>query len=73
MKCGSYDYHFIRLDNRGWYNKSGTMCGLYIDQSVVTNDIWYAMFVQGNWAYVYKGVFYDDETIYFAVKKEWAK
>ena len=75
MKCGPMDYHFIRLDNVGWYNKSGTTSGLYIDQSFVAGDIWLAMaMINGHpWigdprlGYPY----YDDETIYFAVKVGW--
>ena len=75
LKCGPMDYHFIRLDSNGWYNKSGNAPGLYIDQSVVAEDIWYAMWMNNGQAYVgnpkYGFPFYNDETIYFAVKVEW--
>ena len=75
LKCGPMDYHFIRLDGDKWYNKSGTAPGLYIDQSVVTGDIWYAMWMNNGQAYVgdprYGYPYYNDETIYFAVKLGW--
>ena len=75
LKCGPMDYHFIRLDGDEWYNKSGTAPGLYIDQSVVAGDIWYAMWMNNGQAYVgdprYGYPYYNDETIYFAVKVGW--
>ena len=75
LKCGPMDYHFIRLDGDKWYNISGTAPGLYIDQSVVTGDIWYAMWMNNGQAYVgdpqYGYPYYNDETIYFAVKVGW--
>ena len=75
MKCGPMDYHFIRLDDNGWYNKSGTLQGLYIDQSIVSGDIWYAIWMNNNKAYIgdpnYGFPYYNDETIYFAVKVGW--
>ena len=70
IKCASSDYHFIRLDDTGWYNKSGLAPGLYIDQSIVENDIWFAMWMNGNQCY-YSPPYYNDETIYFAVRKGW--
>ena len=75
LKCGPMDYHFIRLDGDEWYNKSSTAPGLYIDQSVVAGDIWYAMWMNNGQAYVgdprYGYPYYNDETIYFAVKVGW--
>ena len=75
LKCGPMDYHFIRLDGDEWYNKSGTAPGLYIDQSVVAGDVWYAMWINNGQAYVgdprYGYPYYNDETIYFAVKVGW--
>ena len=71
MKCGPSDYHFIRLDDVGWYNKSGTMPGLYVNQEVVTSDIWYGMWDNNGKVRVSRFTFYDDETIYFAVKVGW--
>ena len=73
MKCGPSDYHFIRLTENGWYNKSGTTNGLYIDQAIVESSIWYAMWSNNGKAHIYPNVYYDDETIYFAVKVGWDK
>ena len=76
MKCGPTDFHFIRLTQGGWYNKSGDkLAGLYLDQSLVTSDIWYPAFIVGDT--VFMGYISDDypcynyETIYFAVKVSW--
>jgi len=76
MKCGPSDYHFIRLTENGWYNKSGSQYqGLYINQSIVSNDIWLALWMNNGIAYYgdprYGYPIYDDETIYFAVKVGW--
>lgn len=75
LKCGPMDYHFIRLDGDQWYNKSGTSRGLYIDKSIVAGDVWYAMWISKGQIYVgdpQKGYpYYNDETIYFAVKVGW--
>ena len=71
MKCGPMNYHFIRLDNGGRYNKSGTAPGLFIDQRIVAGDIWYAMWMNNGKAYYSPNVYYDDQTIYFAVKVGW--
>lgn len=73
MKCGPRDYHFIRLDSGGWYNKSGTAPGLYIDQSIVAGKVWYAMWMTNGEKYYNPNVYYNDETIYFAVKVGWDK
>ena len=75
LKCGPMDYHFIRLVGDKWYNKSGTTQGLYVDQSVVSADIWYAMMMEdgqpkiGDPRVGYP--YYNDETIYFAVNVRW--
>ena len=75
MKCGPKDFHFIRLDDNGWYNKSGLMPGVYIHQSFVTDKIWFTIWEQNGFVYMgdpYYGFdYYDDTTIYFAVKKGW--
>ena len=73
LKCGPMDYHFIRQDENGWYNKSGAGAGLYVNESVVTSDVWYAMWAENGTAYYSPDVYYDDETIYFAVKIGWDK
>ena len=56
-----------------WYNKSGAGAGLYVNESVVTSDVWYAMWAENGTAYYSPDVYYDDETIYFAVKIGWDK
>ena len=75
LKCGPTDYHFIRLDGDGWYNKSGEAPGLYIHQSMVEGDIWYSIWEYNGQVYVgdprYGFPFYNYETIYFAVKVGW--
>ena len=71
MKCGAADYHFIRLTENGWYNKSGTAPGVYIDQSFVTADIWYPMWGNGNQIYIENVPYYNYETVYFAVRIGW--
>ena len=71
MKCGATDYHFIRLTENGWYNKSGTAPGVYIDQSFVTADIWYPMWGNGNQIYIENVPYYNYETVYFAVRIGW--
>ena len=76
LKCGPTDYHFICEYESGWYNKSGTKKGLYVDKSVVMADVWQARWldrfgvervgdpIEGYPLYTY-------ETIYFAVKVGW--
>jgi len=75
LKCGPSDYHFIRLDGNHWYNKSGTAPGLYIDQSLVVADTWFAIWMNNGQAYMgdprYGYPYYDDETIFFAIKAGW--
>lgn len=75
IKCGPTDYHFIPLGGDKWYNKSGTAEGLYIDQSLVAGEVWFAMFMYNGKAYVgnpqHGYPFYHDETTYFAVKVGW--
>ena len=73
MKCGPWDYHFIRLTENGWYNKSGTTKGLYVDQTIVESDTWFAMWSNNGQYYCDPSIYYDDETIYFAVKVGWDK
>ena len=31
LRCGPKDYHFIRSEGEKWYNKSGSLPGVYID------------------------------------------
>lgn len=39
-----------------------------MNESVVTSDVWYAMWAENGTAYYSPDVYYDDEIIYFAVK-----
>jgi hypothetical protein len=71
IKCGPNDYHFIRLDGAGWYNKSGLMPGVHIDKSIVSAAVWYPIWMENGVIYSTQQVYYDDKTIYFAVKKDW--
>ena len=73
LKCGKNDYHFIRLYGNKWYNKSGSLPGLYVNQSVVAGDIWYPMWAYNGRVYIVPPTegCYDDETIYFAVREGW--
>ena len=73
MMCAPNDYHFIRLYDDGWYNKSGTTNGLYVDQSIVEASVWYPMFEYNGQYYVNYQTQYTDGPIYFAVKKRWAE
>lgn len=45
MKCGPYDYHFIREENGRWYNKSGDKDGLYIEKALITNEYWHPIYI----------------------------
>lgn len=72
VKCGPSDYHFIRqLSNGTWYNKSGTTVGLVVSQDIVASSVWYARYMLNGVPTVDTRVYYDDVTIYFAVKKNW--
>ena len=72
LRCGPMDYHFIRFDGNGWFNKSGTTKGVYISQEAVTSSIWYATYEYNGKTIVAKEYYYDDpEIIYFAVKEGW--
>ena len=79
FRCGPTDLHFIRqLGNGQWYNKSGTTHGLPIPAEVVTNGIdatgwWYGMWMNNDGPWYDPYTFYNDEIIYYALKKEWWK
>ena len=78
LKCGPTDYHFIRLDAAGWYNKSGNLPGTYVDQSVVLGDVWYVYWDDNGKTrigYPENGfdVYDYEDTIFFAVKEGWAR
>ena len=73
LKCGPMDYHFmVRVDNV-WYNKPGRT-PLIVNESlsIVTADKWVGRYVNNNGNFHSNpSIYYDDETIYFAIKKEW--
>ena len=74
IKCGYYDFHYIRQDEKGWYNKSGTLQGTYVPEEFVAADVWYPVrgLPDGSYEIVnYLGIIYDDETMYVAIKKGW--
>ena len=75
LRCGEMDYHFIRLDDSGWYNKSGPLAGIYIDRSDVLQKTWYPITIKNGKKKVRDTGFglsyYEGATIYFAVKKGW--
>ena len=71
LKCGSKDYHFIVKIDGIWYSKPGTTPLITESESSVTADKWIAHgLLNGQMVYDYDTV-YDDETIYFALVKEW--
>ncbi len=71
LKCGPFDYHSIAYRNGQWFNKSGQKMGLYIDESLVTNDIWYPIWEENGIVYTTHSVYYGDETIYLTIKEGW--
>ena len=74
IKCGYSDYHYIRQDETGWYNKSGTLLGSYVPEDFVAADVWYPVRGLSDGGYEildYVGIIYDSETIYVAIKKGW--
>ena len=74
MRCGPNDFHFIRLTPEGWYNKSGTTGGLYVDEEVVFSKTWYGRGIINGVEYVIDSIRYEHDpygTIYFAIKEGW--
>ncbi len=72
VKCGPRDYHFIRqLSNGDWYNKSGDRKGLVVSQDYVAGSVWYLKYMENGVEITNENALYNDETIYFAVKKNW--
>ena len=79
MKCGPYDYHFIVYDKGAVYNKQGTtdiVIGCTID--CINCDVWYPHFHTDEQIAKYcqalegSAVCYDDETIFYSVKRNWS-
>lgn len=81
LMCSSTDYHFIRLTENGWYNKSGNdsqVGGCYIPEDMVNCNRWYACGeVEGqNYIFNLPGYpIYESPTgpIYFIVRIGWDK
>lgn len=80
MRCrqGSRpDYHFIRQDEKGWYNKSGETQGIYLSTEEVNAKYWYPSYIDENGKKQvinqsdYDYMWYDDKIIYFAIKAGW--
>ena len=65
LRCGEDDFHFLRLDENGWFNKFSGAPGLYVESDYVTASFWYPKWEGGD----SKRLIYDDpEIIFFAVK-----
>ena len=79
LMCGEYDYHFIRLDENGWFNKSGNdpnFRGCYKDEKYVNNTYWLpAGMVNGQVVFALNGLYYHDANgpIFFAVREGWSE
>ena len=71
LRCGPQDYHFIRKDENGWFNKVGLDPGYYIDESIFTKDIWRFGYIEEGFGYLEHTTYYEGEIIYFAVKVGW--
>lgn len=79
MMCGETDYHFIRLDENGWYNKSGSdksVGGCYIPESMVNATTWLGVGVVNGTAYIFNRLqdpIYNNANgpLYFAVRNGW--
>ena len=75
LKCGPDDYHFMVREDGIWYNKPGGT-PLIINESldIVTADKWTGRYLNSNGKiHTEPSLYYDDETIYFALVKEWDK
>ncbi len=70
LKCNEIDYHFIRRDQLGWYNKPSKYLGYYVPESFVDSELWLIkIYDEGE---IYRTtVAYYGTTIYFAVKIGW--
>ena len=79
VKCGSDDYHFIVYDNGEIYNKQGiTDLVVGCTEECIMADIWYPHFHTEEQLIKYCDILggdliaYDDETIYFSIKRNWS-
>ena len=75
--CGDTDYHFIRLTEDGWYNKSGAESwfpGCYVTENMVANNKWYPVGLINGKPTVLKNntVYYDEDgPLYFEIRIGW--
>ena len=81
LMCGLTDYHFIRLDEHGWYNKSGknpAVGGCYISQEMVDCQKWRGVGIKDGKLTVFAepgDPYYESETgpFYFAIRIGWGE
>ena len=72
MKCGPKDFHFIRLTAEGWYSKSGDLVGMIVSEDEVLRGVWrLSSLLRIEGIELKNDLYYDDETIVFAVKVGW--
>lgn len=73
MRTGPNDFHFIRKDSNGWYNKTGKKEGMYVSKEYVLGETWYPRWMQNGVIRESRETFYDDKIIYAAIKIGWDK
>ena len=77
LMCGDTDYHFIRLTEDGWHNKSGAESwfpGCYVTENMVANNKWYPVGLIDGKPTVLKNntVYYnEDGPLYFEIRIGW--
>lgn len=75
LNCGPTDYHFIRQDEFGWYNKSAGFPGFYVNSSIVNTKTWRTLIFENGQMDVLEpnvgGHIYNCGPIFFAVKVGW--
>ena len=79
LMCSPVDYHFIRKDDNGWYNKSGSdpnFAGCYIPKEMVNSPVWYPVGVVDGEPCVLllpidEAYYRENGPIYFAVRIGW--
>ena len=79
MMCADTDYHFIRLDEIGWFNKSGYdshVGGCYLPEELVRNNKWLPAGVIDGVQYLFTGentpVYYNENgPLIFIVREGW--
>ena len=77
MMCGNTDFHFIRLTEDGWFNKSGaesSFPGCYITEEMVERNTWYPVGLLNGRPTILKNntKYYDaDGPLYFQIRIGW--